>query len=244
MLSSSIKKFIKNSINAIGFDIMPMQKSPKHSLLGLRHLPIHSIIDVGANTGQFARHISTLFPGAHVFCFEPLPGPYKELNHWAKGQKHGKVTALNIALGAQEGTLEMYCHVEHSPSSSFLRATNICKKHYPFTQKQVSIPVKLMTLDKWITSLTTHPVPETLIKLDVQGYEERVIRGGQKIFTNARACIVEICLDKLYGDQASFKDISTLLYELGFDYAGNIGQFYGDDGHVIFIDALFIKKRS
>jgi hypothetical protein len=57
----------------------------------------------------------------------------------------------------------------------------------------------------------------------------------------AKACILEVCLDKLYEGQAEFKGIIELLYELGFKYAGNLDQSYADDGHVTFIDAVFVK---
>jgi len=97
------------------------------------------------------------------------------------------------------------------------------------------------TLDNAIDQLNMSLVSEMLIKLDVQGYEDRVIMGGKRTFATAKACILEICLDKLYGDQADFKEITELLYELGFKYAGNLNQIPADDGHVIYIDAVFVK---
>ena len=47
--------------------------------------------------------------------------------------------------------------------------------------------------------------------------------------------------DKLYEGQAEFKEITELLYDLGFKYAGNLEQVYANDGHVIYIDAVFVK---
>ena len=32
-----------------------------------------------------------------------------------------------------------------------------------------------------------------------------------------------------------------LLDDLGFNYAGNLDQNYDKDGHVIFLDAVFVK---
>jgi hypothetical protein len=64
---------------------------------------------------------------------------------------------------------------------------------------------------------------------------------GIETFRKARVCILEICLDKLYENQANFEAILSLLYGLGYRYAGNLDQTYADDGHVIFIDALFLK---
>ncbi len=77
--------------------------------------------------------------------------------------------------------------------------------------------------------------------MDVQGYEDRVIRGGIETFRKAKACITEINLDVLYDNQARFKDIFVLLDDLGYRYTGNCKQRYASDGHVIWLDALFIK---
>lgn len=136
----------------------------------------------------------------------------------------------------------MVSHLDHSPSSSFLKTTNICETLYPFTKRQTFSSIKLTTLDKIIVDNLSPPlIPEILIKLDVQGYEDRVIRGGTETFRKARACILEINLDQLYENQATFKAILVLLDNLGYHYAGNLDQVYADDGHVIYIDAVFMK---
>ncbi len=234
------KRLIKKAFNTIGLDIIRISKSPTHSLLGLRNLPIRTIIDVGANKGQFAKCISSFFPEANIYCFEPLPEPFKELSQFAEKQ-NGKVKAFNLALGEKDGTLEMFSHINHSPSSSFLKTTKICERYYPFTKKQFTKPVKITTLDNWVNSLSLNPKLEILIKLDVQGYEDRVIKGGQETFRLAKACILEVTLDQLYEEQATFKDIYLQLYYLGYHYTGNLNQTYADDGHVIYVDAVFMK---
>ncbi len=235
------KQLIKKAFNSMGLDIIRISRSPAHSLLGLKDLSIRTIIDVGANEGQFAKYIKQLFPEARLYCIEPLLEPFHDLKLWSAKQKDGNVTAYNLALGETKATLKIFSHIEHSTSSSFLKTTKVCERVYPFTKKQVTVPVKLTTLDKWIKDLSTPLAPEILIKLDVQGYEDRVIRGGQKVFSMAKTCILEVCLDKLYKNQASFKDILFLLKNLGYHYAGNLNQNYAENGHVIYIDALFIK---
>ena len=58
----------------------------------------------------------------------------------------------------------------------------------------------------------------------------------------AKVCILEVNLDSLYENQPSFKEIFLLLNELGYRYAGNLNQaFSKEDGHIIFIDAVFVK---
>jgi FkbM family methyltransferase len=195
---------------------------------------------VGANIGQFGRFVSNFFPDAYLYCFEPLPEPFKELSQWAESQ-NGRVRVFNLAVGDVEGDMDMFYHLKHSPSSSFLRTTSINETFYPFIRKQVEIPVKLTTLDKFVDNLREPLIPDVLIKVDVQGYEDRVIKGGTETLRKARACVLEVSLDQLYEKQATFKDILTLLSDLGFHYVGNLDQTYADDGHVIYVDSVFTK---
>jgi len=50
----SVKKVIKKVLNAMGLDVIRLNKASQYSLLGLKNLPVRTIIDAGANTGQFA----------------------------------------------------------------------------------------------------------------------------------------------------------------------------------------------
>ncbi|MFX0133936.1 MAG: FkbM family methyltransferase [Candidatus Hodarchaeota archaeon] len=238
-----IKALIKKLSNFVGFDLVRVSHNPEHTLLGLRNLLVHSVIDVGANRGQFAKKISKIFPEALIYCFEPLPIAFKELNKWAEKQ-NGKVRAFNVAIGEREEEVEMFYHLEHSASSSILKTTDTCEELFPFTREQKSIRVKLTTLDKIMAKVPVVLEPELIIKLDVQGYEKCVIDGGYETFSKARACIIEVSLDKLYENQTDFKDILLLLNKLGFRYIGNSNQVYGQDGHVIYFDSLFMKQQS
>jgi FkbM family methyltransferase len=237
----AMKRLIKLIFKLMDYDIVRVEKSPGISLLGLRNIPIRTVIDVGANTGQFARMIERVFPEAKIYSFEPLPEAYKELEKLSK-IKDGKVEAFNLALGDSDGEIEMFYHTEHSPFSSILKTTEVCERYYPFTKNKQTIKVKMTTMDKAIDELDISLIPEVLIKLDVQGYENRVIKGGRETFKIAKACILEVCLDKLFEDQAEFKEITELLYDMGFKYAGNLNQSFAKDGHIISIDAVFMRK--
>jgi hypothetical protein len=50
---------------------------------------------------------------------------------------------------------------------------------------------------------------------------------------------VEVNIDKLYDQQASFDRLVAQLHELGLRYAGNLEQVYADNGRVIYVDAVF-----
>jgi FkbM family methyltransferase len=210
-------------------------------LLGLAQLPIKSILDIGANEGQFARRITKIFPQAHVYAFEPLEIPFKQLAQWAK--KHPKkVTAFNLALGDSLEPIEMYSHLYFNPSSSILKTTQLCETVYPMVKKQEKIQIQQSTLDHTIANFSFPLQDKILIKLDVQGYENLVIKGGIETLKKSTACIVEISLDQLYQDQAQFREIFEILDHLGYTYAGNLDQVLGKDGHVRYFNAVFIKE--
>ncbi len=128
-----LKKLAKHAAKAFGLDVVRLSHAPRHTLLGIRSWPIRTVIDVGANTGQFARYIRGMFPEARLYCFEPLPGPYLELRSWAEQCGQNAVITFNTALGDREGTTEMLFHVDHRPASSILPSTDLCVESYPLT---------------------------------------------------------------------------------------------------------------
>ena len=222
-------------------DIIKQHNNPKSTLLGLRSRPIHTVIDVGANVGQFAKYICEFYKDARVYCFEPVPEPFAALEKWADTQ-NGRGIPFNLAIGDSEGGTEMFLHEEHVTSSSMLATTGLTEQCYPFTKGQKRIPIRQATLDSALGDVMSGLNPEILIKLDVQGYENRVIAGGKQIFAMATVCILEINLDTLYEGQAEFKELLVMLDDLGYRYIGNFDQLYGKDGHCIYIDAVFLKK--
>lgn len=243
MLSSKIKRIIKSGFNFVGFDIISEKNSPSKTLLGLKKRPISTVIDVGANIGQFAKHISGFFPNAKLYCFEPLPQPFEALKAWANTQ-NGRVVPFNLAIGDKEEETAIFLHEEHTPSSSLLSTTMLTEQYYPFTKLQKRISVRQKTLDVALGDVMTELIPEILIKLDVQGYENRVIACGGGIFAKAVACILEVNVDRLYEGQAGFLELSGMLDTLGYQYVGNMSQSYSKDGHCIFLDAVFLNKNQ
>jgi FkbM family methyltransferase len=240
------KSLIRACLNRVGIDVVGLKNSPnrpRQTMLGLRSRPIRTVIDVGANTGQFSRNISGFFPSARFYCFEPLPDPFAELSAWAKTQK-GRVMCFNLAIGDEDGATEMFVHENHTPSSSLLATTKLTEKYYPFTKEQRRVSVMQTTLDAALAEIRNELTSEILIKLDVQGYEDRVIAGGVKTFSQASACVVEVSLDTLYEGQAGFEHLLTMLDDIGYRYRGNLDQTYGEDGHCIFLDAVFLRQAA
>jgi FkbM family methyltransferase len=232
---------VKGLCHSFGFDVVRLRDASDKTLAGLRQRPISTVIDCGANEGQFARAISRVFPDAALYCFEPLQQPFETLSLWAATQR-GRVRCFQVALGEQNGEALMHSHTEHSPSSSLLATTELEEATFPQTRAQADISVLVTTLDDALAGSIHEMKPQILLKLDVQGYEDRVLRGATRILPRVDACMLEVDVDPLYVAQAAFKDIVALLDQFGLVYAGNVEQVLAPDGRVMWLDALFLRR--
>ena len=113
--------------------------------------------------------------------------------------------------------------------------------NYTHATKTSKETITVNTLDSILTpgSVKSH----LLIKVDVQGYEDKVILGGQNLVKSATVAIVETSYKMMYKDQKLFEDIYGLMTALGFKYRGNFGElnYENKTGEILFGDAIFIK---
>ncbi|NDV95253.1 FkbM family methyltransferase [Dysgonomonas sp. 521] len=205
--------------------------------LWLKQAGIKSILDIGANTGQFAKKIRLIFPDADIFSFEPIPTIYNKLV--ANFEGDNKFKAFNYGLGDEEGNTDFHLN-DFSDSSSFLEMNRIHKENFPFTENENIIKVQVKRLDN-ILNVNSIEKPY-LLKLDVQGFEEKVIAGGSSIVENAEYIITEVSFVELYQNQPLFDKIYTILKNKGFVYMGNFEQLRGKDGKILQADAIFKKE--
>jgi FkbM family methyltransferase len=236
----STKELSKTVLNRFGLEIRRLRRNPKFNTLGLNRLGIRTVIDVGANEGQFARYISGVLSCSGVYSFEPLSGAYARLKKWADSVTSPKITTFNVALGQEPSWIEIHEHIDLSPHSSLLATTELSHSLYPQTQHQRTERIRMDTLDNVFEHGAVELEPEILLKLDIQGYEDRVLRGASALLRRTRACLLEVNFDPLYQGQATFHDIYQILLNAGFRYAGCFHQTYGEDGHVITADEFFL----
>ena len=207
----------------------------------LLDLGVRTVLDIGANTGQFARLVNAVLPSAAIYSFEPLPECFERLQTALPSTSD--FHPLNLALGEREGTIEFY-RAHHTPSSSFLPMTELHRGAFPESaagQEAQAVSVPVTTLDEAVKGLTLRE--KILIKIDVQGYEAKVIAGGDATFRRASAVLMEVSYLPLYEGQALFDDVYRLMRDLGFDYQGNLEQMiHPTDGRVVAADAVFIRR--
>lgn len=206
----------------------------------LNTLDIGTLVDVGANTGQFAQGFLQQRPGSLVYSFEPLEDCFHELLREMTGVPG--FTAFNVALGDSEGEVDFY-RSEYSLSSSLLHMDRAHKELFPFTSEITLEKVVLRTLDSFFGSITIRG--GLLVKIDVQGAEAQVLRGGRKFLSAADAVLAEVGYCSLYKDQAAIQEICRLADECGLTFMGILDQYLRpSDSLPVYGDALFVRLAT
>jgi FkbM family methyltransferase len=198
-----------------------------------------TILDIGANTGQFASSAQLIMPSAKIYCFEPLPTCFRQLSE--RFQKAENVVCYNYGLGSDSAEIPFFEN-QFSPSSSFLPTTDRQTDAFPHTQSVTPVLVSVKRLDDIAADLNI--VMPLLIKIDVQGYELPVILGGQTTIQQADMILVETSFVELYEGQALFSDVYDVLTQWGFRYAGALDQFVDPKtGEILQSDSVFLANR-
>lgn len=205
----------------------------------LRRYQPRTILDIGANEGQFARIARTLCPQAAVVCFEPLADCFAALQ--AGVAQEPQVTAWQYALGSRNETTTIH-RSEFSPSSSLLPMGEVHQREFPHTAETAPELIEVRRLDDVACELD-FPSP-VIAKIDVQGFECEVLDGGRETLSECAALIVELSCDRLYEGQPLFDDVYAQLKDLGFEYRGNVDQMLSpNDGRILQCDGLFENSR-
>ncbi|MDP3425948.1 MAG: FkbM family methyltransferase [Humidesulfovibrio sp.] len=198
---------------------------------------MRTILDVGANNGDYAAHLLRMFPLARLHAFEPLPDAYGELA--AKAARDERITPYNVALSDVKGQVEFH-RSSYGPSSSLLGMGLIHKELAPKTAGDQVIMVESRSLDDMVAGRDLEA--EIFLKLDVQGYEDQVLRGGKAVLARTALVQVEVSFCELYNGQAGFDAVHGLLREGGLEFRGFKSQLCSpDDGTPLQAHAFYIR---
>lgn len=206
----------------------------------LTRLRVDTVVDVGANIGQFADLALAVLPHATVHSFEPIPSCYAVL-----AQQYGslpQVRTYNVALARTAGTADFHVSA-HSPSSSLLESTVLQGELFPHTAERAVITVATAPLDSFQSQLT--PGRRMLVKLDVEGAELAVIEGAQSVMGDALAVVAEAAFVSVRRGQSTFEDIDRSLAQLGLRFSGVLSQkLRPGDGVPLIGDCLFLSQAA
>jgi FkbM family methyltransferase len=147
------------------------------------------VADIGANIGLTAILFSTL--ASKVYAFEPSPSTYRILADNLARAGVDNVEAINLGLGHKEESLTI-TFAKNNRSGGY-----VSDKIRPETG-HVTEEIQIDTLDHYFDNKVS---PPNFLKIDVEGFEQNVIKGGGGFLEKNKPTVVmemnHFCLDVL-----------------------------------------------
>jgi FkbM family methyltransferase len=200
------------------------------------------VLDIGANAGQWARELRHAGYAGDMISFEPLIQAHTELSKSAIRDRRWAV-APRVALGERNADVEIHV-AGNSVSSSLLQMLPLHAAGSPKSVYVGSEKTPMVTLDSLIGKVI--PAGRRIFcKLDVQGYEAKVLAGAASLLKNTIGLQMEISLAPLYQGQPTFGELLDTMSRSGFEIFGFVPGFVDPaSGRMLQIDGVFFRSAA
>jgi FkbM family methyltransferase len=172
------------------------------------------VLDIGANYGEIV--ISSVYPHkTRIYVFEPSPIVFPFLERSMKSHKnHGAISLIRKVVSDREENLILTVDRKWSGTSSAIGRINERGKNYKGKglEKFEEIKVNSIVIDRFIQRHAAGPRANLLFKIDVEGFEGRVLVGMKNSLKNANSFTGIIEFDSDYLARAGTPPSAVLEY--------------------------------
>jgi FkbM family methyltransferase len=204
-----MRAFLKSIIHALPFPVTRNEAYDRQTrrIIGRDVRPGDVCIDIGAYEGEILKLMIDAAPDTRHYAFEPIPGQFDRL----KASFGAQANIMPFALGNSTGGTTFH-FVESNPTYSGLR-----RRQYKGEEQVRLIPVEVRRLDDIIPD----DVRIRLIKIDVEGGELDVLRGGLETLRRSHPTLI---FEHGIGGSDNYGATPEQLYDL---LAGELGYHIG-----------------
>jgi FkbM family methyltransferase len=238
---SAIKEAVRRGFHRVGIDVRRKQRfHDEFDVLAhlLRKRNLETVVDVGANVGQFALNMRRAGYLGRIVSFEPMPNEHATLAARAADDPRWVVPAA-VALSDTEGTAEIHV-AGNSISSSILPMCDLHLSTAPRSGEVGTIKIPTARLDQVLPEIV--PEGAVFLKLDVQGYEGVVLSGATKIMDRVSGIKTEVSFAELYERQVLFDQLHASIRGLGFElWDVTPGLRNQNTGRLLQCDAVYLR---
>lgn len=167
---NDLKFFVPNyPLEAIQNNIVTTRNFYEYNILKILdlYLPANChILDIGANIGNHSIYWATRSKASKIVAFEPIYETFKILEKNIEINNLGSIiTPFNFAIGEKEAlaSIEFFNTENHGATSLAISENG---------------KIKVVSLDDFLINEEHFE----FVKIDVEGFEEHVLRGGEKTF--------------------------------------------------------------
>jgi FkbM family methyltransferase len=201
---------------------------------------INCFLDVGANEGQFAKELRSLYR-EKIVSFEPVTIAFEKLAAVAASDPKWQV--YKLALGSQTITRTINVS-DHTVFSSLFRANDYCVQHFGgqvLRKKEEVVSIQRLDeiMDKIVPDIENSRI---FLKMDTQGYDTEVFRGLGKKLKHVIALQSEVSLISIYEGMPHWTDIIPIYEEAGYRVVGMF-PVNRDSDKIIECDCLLVRVK-
>jgi FkbM family methyltransferase len=201
---------------------------------------VTTVLDVGANTGQYAKNLQDAGFTGRIVSFEPVLEAHTELCRAARNNSSWTV-AERMAIGDRNGRAEIHV-AGNLASSSLLPMLDSHSAAAPGSGFVATQSVPVARLDNVAPGFLING-DRVFVKIDVQGFEKKVLDGAPILLERAVGLQLELSLTPLYEGETLFQPMVDTLHESNFDLWGLIPGFVDNrTGRLLQVDAVFFKR--
>jgi FkbM family methyltransferase len=206
----------------------------------IERMGVDTVVDVGANVGDYAMELRGGGFDGRIVSFEPLAQPFSVLAARAAGDPQW--LAFQFALGSEDADRTMF-RSANVVSSSLLPIDADVTGHSPETRTIGEEPVQVKRLDS-LRQQVLVPGARAYLKLDVQGFEAEALAGATESLGQVVAVECELSLAAVYSGQPSAWEILRVLGERGYRPVW-LERAVTDprNGWILQMDALFVREH-
>ena len=212
-----------------------------HLSLLILDYKINLIIDVGANEGQFGEFLRELGFTGQIISFEPVEAAFNKLHSVSAGDPNWQI--FNFALGAEPA--EAYINVsEFTSFSSLLTPSDYALGHWKNSRVDHQQKITIRTLDQCFEEELIPASEAILLKMDTQGYDLEVFKGGRQSLSKISAILSELSLVAVYNEMPDYKKSLSTYEAAGFFVSGFYPITRNKNLSLNEVDCVFVKPES
>lgn len=205
---------------------------------------IGTVLDIGANVGQFGLRLRKLGFRGEIFSFEPMEQARQTLS--AVAEQNGPWSVFPFALGSLARDAELQIFADDSFSSLHQTRKGGNEVFGAMLQTARKEKIRVETLDGMAAKLFPNGLDKGLmIKTDTQGHDLQVLQGGLQTLSQARVILTEAAAETIYQDAPQFTDMVGFLEKQGFVPSGFYPFSHRPESlAMIEFDAFFVRKST
>jgi len=238
LLKTRIQDFLIDSLLHRGF--MRERVEVLHLQTFLRRYAVDCVFDVGANDGGYGRRLRRLGYAGRIISFEPIPEVCDQLRRAAAGDplwevrqealdEESRTVSFNVMSGSQFSSL-------HAPNTG--AAANLDK----LNSVERTVTLQTRRLDDAFPELqAAYGFRRPFLKLDTQGHDLSVFRGGANVVSNFVGLQSEMALTPLYKDAPLMQQSMDAYMAAGFRPSGFLPSNAGHFPHLHEIDCVMFN---